>query len=99
MQSLYRDVLRRPASAGDVSYWARQTSVFGRGRVARAIYSSQEAANARISDLYERLLGRPADEAGLAYFRGVVEHIGTPGAAAQIARTGEYYAHAISRFS
>lgn len=99
IQRLYRDVLHRPASQGDVTYWTSVTERSSRFRVATMIYASSEATNVRVNALFQELLGRPADQTGLAYFRNVVEHIGTPGAAAEIARSPEYYSHAYHRFS
>lgn len=70
---LYTYVLGREPRAGEASYWVNQLrGSYGRDylRLVRAIWYTDEAADARTTRQYVRLLGRTPNGGEVAYWRG-----------------------------
>jgi hypothetical protein len=74
----------RGAGAGE-----RQTT----NDIAAMVFSSAEYERRRVNELYEQLLDRPADSAGLAYFGNQLAHgVNDESIIAQIIASDEYFA-------
>jgi hypothetical protein len=92
---VYESALHRPASSGDLAYWA---SVRGAGvsdaQIAQAILNSPEARTFLIENTYESYLGRPADPGGLSYWQAVLSsgQVTDEQFVASIIGSPEYYA-------
>lgn len=68
---IYRNVLGREPSAGEVEYWAGRVDATYWGQsneVPRAIIASPESARRRVAASYDVLLDRPASPDDLAYW-------------------------------
>jgi dienelactone hydrolase len=96
--ALYREVLGRPATAGDVEYWVAQAGLHGRGSAARNVYGSLESRRDRVTELYEHLLGRRPERDGLDYWADRVAREGDLALARSLAASAEYAARARTRF-
>src|SRR5262249_37507253 len=76
VQALYNLALNRDAEPGAVSFWTNALRNSSRGAVAAAILGSQEFRGDVIRDLYQALLDRDADDAGLHGWAGSGLHLG-----------------------
>lgn len=83
VRNLYRELLGREPSAGDLAYWAAQvqadSSVAGREQVISFFMNSPEYKAHYVDTLYEVFLGRAPDAAGLAFWSAKMGDPGTPG--------------------
>jgi hypothetical protein len=68
IQTLYTDLLGRGASDGEVSQWMGVIQAAGRAGVATGILGSLEFRVDAVNTYFVDLLGRPADDAGLASY-------------------------------
>jgi hypothetical protein len=69
VQSLYRDILGRPADAAGSALWTqRLQNGLSRTSVASAFVHSPEGNAGLVADAYQNLLGRAPDQAGLQYW-------------------------------
>jgi hypothetical protein len=67
--TMYQQVLLRPASASDVSYWVGQlTTGLPRLAMAQTIWQSPEHRGIQVDDYYQQYLDRAADPDGRAFF-------------------------------
>lgn len=91
--SLYRRILRREPSRADVDGWTdRLAGGASRADVVRAFWASAESRTVRADDLYQRLLRRPGDPAGLAAAMRSLASGDDLGLAAALATSEEYVA-------
>jgi hypothetical protein len=77
--ALYNDFLQRPGdttSALDAGYWVNRLSAgtLTPTAVVNAITQSSEALGVIVNQLYQKILGRTADAAGLANFVSMLQH-------------------------
>lgn len=83
VRNLYRELLGREPSAGDLAYWTAQvqadSSVVGREQVISFFMNSPEYKAHYVDTLYEVFLGRAPDAAGLAFWSAKMGDPGTPG--------------------
>lgn len=70
---LYRDVLGRGASAGEVAFWVQRARLVGRPSVARGFLLSTEHLTSVIDAYYQDLLGRGIDPSGRATWVGKIQ--------------------------
>jgi hypothetical protein len=98
IEDLYLDLLSREATGDDVTYWSGQVAARGRGWVALQLYQSLESRRARVTTLYEALLGRAPDAAGRDYWAGRLTREGDIALARNLASSAEYLARARTRF-
>ena len=90
---LYAYVLDRKPRAGETSYWVGQLrGAYGREdlRLVRAIWYTDEAADARTIAQYQNLLGRTPNAGEVAYWRGS-EKASDLATSIAFASTGEYF--------
>ena len=95
---LYPAILGRVATVDDIEYWIDQTSAHGRSWVAGRLYGSLESRRDRVTALYDHLLDRAPESAGLAYWAGRVATTGDLALARDLAASAEYGARAVGRF-
>jgi hypothetical protein len=95
--SLYRDVLKREPDPVGLKDWTARTRRDGRGSVAMTFLQSWESARYRTGALYQQLLGRPADSAGLTTWPPLVLARGDMALASHLAASLEYYNRAQKR--
>ena len=90
---LYTYVLGRDPRPGEAAYWVNQLRTTYGGdhlRLVRAIWYTDEAADARTVRQYERLLGRTPNGGEVAYWRGSEKQSDLATSIA-FASTGEYF--------
>jgi hypothetical protein len=68
VDALYRSLLGRLPDKPGEDFWTSQLQVIPPIRVANGFTGSQEGLSVRIQETYERYLGRPADQGGLAFW-------------------------------
>lgn len=86
VDGLYRSTLGRTADAGGRTFWIGQLrSGQTPAQVASHFYASDEyfrrsggTASAWVRDLYEEILGRPAEAGGLAFWTGLAATVARP---------------------
>jgi hypothetical protein len=84
--------LGRPPTPQEIEQWSFATEVGDLESVTRALAVSDERTGARISQLYESALGRPADTAGRAHWLAEIARGDTPELiAARLYGSTEYY--------
>lgn len=98
VQDLYRSTLGREGTAADVAFWVGELAS-GRRTVARAaasFYASAEhygavggTPEAWVGDLYDAILGRPADPGGVAYWVDQVARTDRPSVAHRFFQSAE----------
>lgn len=66
----YLDLLHRQADAGGLAYWKNVLDATTREFVVLGIEATSEFLGAVVSDLFQAILNRPADDAGKTYFTG-----------------------------
>jgi len=75
LTSLYHDVLNRAVDAsGAMFFGAELASQTSRAAVAASVLSSTEAEMDQLQGFYQSALHRPADNTGLTYFSGIMQH-------------------------
>lgn len=95
---LYRKLLLREPDRAGLDGWVRALDAgMPRAELAYGFYQSPETVNRRINDLYEHLLGRPAEPAGLASWGPLVRDHGDLVLAAALASSDEYWNRAQRR--
>jgi len=73
VDAAYRDLLGRPASAGEQSYWNGQLgSGLPRGEFTLALSRSREWTGVVVDSLYQQVFGRAADAGGKAYWSDLI---------------------------
>jgi hypothetical protein len=73
VDAVYRDLLGRPASAGEQTYWHDQLRAgLPRGEFTLALSRSREWTGVVIDGLYRQVFGRSADAGGRAYWADLV---------------------------
>jgi SpoIID/LytB domain protein len=88
--NMYRSILGRAATPGEVSSWVARVNHLGRGQVVNQIWFSLEAASARAGGYYQRFLKRAADPAGRANWARVMLARGEGAVRTGIAGSLEY---------
>lgn len=96
--NMYRSILGRAATAGEVDLWVAKLDQSGRGWVVDQIWFSLEAASARAGGYYELFLKRAPDTAGRASWARVLLAHGEGAVRTGIAGSQEYRARAIIRY-
>lgn len=93
INALFEDLLKRPADAGALAYFANLAASAGRGSVVSDILGSTEYLNDEVESLYERYLHRAADTDGLNYFTTMLEKGGgVDQVASAMAASPEFFA-------
>ena len=72
VQHLYRVMLKRDASASEMSSWVSTINARGRAAATSSIFYSNEAIRVRVRGYYQTLLGREPDAGGWAAWAGVI---------------------------
>lgn len=98
IDDLYVKILQRPSDASGRAYWINQVASTSRGSVAFRFYQSTESARTRVRGLYQVLLGRGTDQAGLNYWAPRVITSGDLTLAVFLADSPEYQNRAVTRF-
>jgi virginiamycin B lyase len=96
VETLYENVLGRPASQAEQNYWFNVQSQSGQAAVASGVQRSDEAHARLVAGWYQSYLGRPADAAGLQYYVALLRSGTEEQALAQLLASQEYYNHAPS---
>jgi streptogramin lyase len=96
VETVYENVLGRPASQAEQNYWFNVQSQGGQAAVAKGIQGSDEAHARLVAGWYQSYLGRPADAAGLQYYVALLRNAMEEQALAQLLASPEYYNHAPS---
>ncbi len=93
LQNMYLDVLGRQASADELAYWSDQVNQGVTAKqIADTFLTSTERRSGVINALYQKYLGRQADQAGINYWISVWKSTGGPEAVqAGIIGSAEYY--------
>lgn len=95
VQSLYQEVLGRPAEPSGLASWKRRLdSGWSRTRVASGFYGSPESRGDRVETLYRLVLERPADPRGKLHWMDRLIREGEVKLAANLATSTEYYQRA-----
>jgi len=92
--AIYRDVLQRPATFDEVTFWTgvRTNGVMDRNLVASSIVNSAERRMLVIQEYYQTLLGRAADPGGLQFWLNLTQSGATlEQVLAGIAASEEYF--------
>jgi hypothetical protein len=95
--SLYRDVLKREPDPVGLKDWTARTKRDGRASVSMTFLQSWESARYRTGALYQTLLGRGADPAGLVTWPPLILARGDMALASHLAASLEYYNRAQKR--
>jgi hypothetical protein len=98
VDDLYQAVLGRGATAGEASYWAARARTRNPVFVAAQIYGSTESRRDRVTALYQHLLARTPDRAGLTFWTDRLAAHGDLTLARSLAASGEYGTRAQTRF-
>lgn len=98
VDDLYAKLLHRVADPAGRALWVGVAQSDGRAAVTYPFYQSLESAHDRVTTLYETLLGRKPDTAGLDYWSDQVRVHGDVTLAASLAGSQEYYQRAETRF-
>ena len=94
VRSLYRHVLGRDASSGEVSTWAPVAAKLGSAAILGGVWGSYEGGTVRVQAFYQRYLGRAADPAGIqTWVPDVLSH-GEDSLRSDIVGSLEYYLRA-----
>ncbi len=96
VETLYEDVLGRPASSAEQNYWVNVQSQQGPAAVAAGIQGSDEAHARLVAGWYQTYLGRPADGNGLQFFVNLLRTDTAEQALAHMLASPEYATHAVS---
>lgn len=93
VESLYDDLLGRPADAEGRDHWANQLDArrITRQAVAGSFYASIESRTDRVDRLFHQILGRTADADGRYYWTRQLLTLGDVSLAAWLAASKEYY--------
>jgi len=95
---LYRTMLHRPGTSGEIAYWSGRIAVAGRGAVVDGIWFSMEAAMYRAGSYYRLFLKREPDLAGQQVWARVLLARGEGAVRIGIAGSEEYRLLALRRF-
>ncbi|NTW38270.1 MAG: SpoIID/LytB domain-containing protein [Cellulomonadaceae bacterium] len=95
---MYQELLRRPASPGEVDEWTRIAQAHGREAAVAGIARSQEAGMQRLLDYYQRYLGRGLDAAGVASWLPAMSGRGDFTIPGMIGGSQEYWNRSQTRF-
>ncbi len=98
VRALYRALLGRDAQRSEVDRWAAVLTHTPRTHVAADVYQSVESRRLRIRELYELLLGRAPDGAGLAHWTDELADGHDVRLAIELASSDEYVGRAAARF-
>lgn len=98
IQDVYQEVLGRQVGPDEVDYWLGQAELRGRTWVTTRIYAALESRRARVTGLYQALLARDPDPAGLAFWADRVGREGDLALARSLTASAEYLAAARARF-
>ena len=92
VDSLYRDLLGRPADPDGLATWTRQLAA-GKTRdaVASALYGSREARSGRVAERYDAVLERPADPDGEQFWTGRLRGGDDSSLVAALGSSGEFF--------
>ncbi len=96
--AMYRAILGRDATAGEVSTWSTKYEATGRGWVVDQIWFSTEAAKNRAGAYYRVFLQREPDAAGLAGWATELLTRGEGAVRTGIAGSEEYRSKALVRY-
>ncbi len=93
VDKLYLDLLGRPADSGGRTTWTREldSGRMTRRQVASQFYASTESRRDRVTALYQQILGRNPEPAGLEHWKQQLLTIGDIVLAAELAASDEYY--------
>jgi acetyl esterase/lipase len=95
---LYQALLGRDAAASEAAYWAARAQTRNPIYVAGQVYGSTESRRDRVTALYQHLLARAPDQAGLTFWTDRLARHGDLTLACSLAASGEYGARAQTRF-
>lgn len=92
VDSLYRDLLGRPADPGGLVTWTRRLAAgTSRDSVAAALYGSGEARSRRVAERYDAVLERPADPGGEQFWTGRLRSGDDSSLVAALGSSGEFF--------
>lgn len=94
---LYRVLLGRDGEADGIDYWTEQLGRPGVGppTVAHSFYLSIESRRDRVTDLYQRILGRTPSSSEREYWAGQLLDLDDVAMAAELSASAEYYRKAV----
>lgn len=95
---LYRSVLKREATTGELDSWTQRYQGLGRSGIATAIWGSKESAMRRVEVYYPMFFGRTVDRGGLETWANQLVRFGEPSVRNGLAASGEYRRRALLRF-
>lgn len=98
IRDLYAKVLKRPADSGGLAHWTGIAQKKGRNAVSLPMFQSNESARTRVATVYQRLLGRGTDAAGVKFWAPKVIASGDVTLAVSIATSNEYLNKSATRF-
>ena len=95
---LYGVFFDRAPTTGDLTYWTGRISSRGRTRVAVELFQSLESRRQRVQRLYDELLRRDGDPAGVDFWAGRITTTGDLALAVDLASSAEYLDRAQVRY-
>ncbi len=96
--AVYERILKRTAASNEIAYWAELAHAHGRGTIVNLIWFSTETARARVADMYNVYLGRPASWDELVGWGDTALRVGDTATRSAILGSGEYWVRSMNRF-
>ena len=95
---LFQTMLKRPASQGDIDYWAARARAYGGGYVVSSIWNSYESGTIRLNVVYQNYLHRDVDSNGVSSWVPLITSQGDQAARSALVGSLEYLYMARARF-